>query len=346
VRPDKLRLAILGCGEITRTQHLPAALSHPQVEITALVDSKIEIAQSVARDFHLKCPCVSEMGAVRDRIDVVINALPNALHARTTQEALRQGKHVLCEKPLATTSADARACSDLAREKRLVLAVGMNRRFDSNHRLLHSILREQQLGAITSYDWQYGGEFEWRSASGFYFSREMAGGGVLMDFGVHLLDSLSDWFGPVTSVEYMDDDWGGGIEANCILNLQHEATHGLVRGRVQLSRTVQLRNRLLIHGDLCEGEIRLGEAETVFLRRQWGEHKITESVRLTEADGRSSFLKQLDNFVRSVRGESQPAVDGEQAVHTLELIEWCYAHRTRIPEPWSETEPGMNCAHA
>ena len=344
--PAKMRLAILGCGEITRTQHLPAALSHPQIEVVALVDSKVEVAQAVARDFQLQCPCVAEIAPLLEHIDAVINALPNALHARMTRDALGHGKHVLCEKPLATTSVDARACSDLAREQNLVLAVGMNRRFDSNHQLLHCLLREQQLGIIKSYDWQYGGEFEWRSASGFYFSREMAGGGVLMDFGVHLLDCLTDWFGPVTSIEYMDDDWGGGIEANCILDLCHAGAYGNVRGRLQMSRTVELRNRLLVRGELCDGEIRVGESESVFLSRRLGEHEVTNAVRYADTDGRSSFLKQLDNFVRSVRGEEQPVVDAEQAVRTLELIEWCYANRKRIPEPWSETEAGINCAQA
>lgn len=342
--PKKLRLALLGCGEITKTQHLPAALSHPQVEVVALVDSKLESAQGVARDFHLNCSCVREIGSVLEIADAVINALPNALHARTTLEILAHGKHVLCEKPLATTSSDARECAELAVRNNLVLAVGMNRRFDSSHQVLHYLLREQQLGELQSYDWQYGGEFEWKSSSGFYFSRELAGGGVLMDFGVHLLDSLTDWFGPVTSVQYQDDDWGGGIEANCILNLEHQGTWGTVTGRVQLSRTVQLRNRLLVHGGSRDAEVRVGETDAVLVHRQLGDRKIVETVRFDGSTSNSSFLKQLDEFVKSIRGEGHPSVGGEQAACILELIEWCYAHRTRIPEPWSEVRSKMTSA--
>lgn len=342
----KLRLVFLGCGEITRTQHLPAALSHSQVEIAALVDGKVEIASALARDFLLRCACTPEIGPVLEGADAVINALPNALHARTTLEILQNGKHVLCEKPLATTASEARACADMARKNNVVLAVGMNRRFDPCHEVLHCLLREKQLGTVSSYDWQYGGEFEWKSASGFYFSRELAGGGVLMDFGVHLLDSLTDWFGPITSVQYQDDDWGGGIEANCILDLQHQGPYGTVAGRVQLSRTVLLRNRLLVRGSSSNAEVRVGEPDSVFVHRRLGTHDVTEAVRFDGKPGESSFLRQLDNFVRSIRGEQKPAVDGELAAQTLELIEWCYAHRTRIAEPWSEVQPEVTSARA
>jgi len=229
LNPDKLRLAFLGCGTITRTQHLPAAISHPGIEVAALVDSDTSRAEALARASGINCFVSSNYRDALKNADAVVNALPNSLHAPVTLELLREGKHVLCEKPLATTSADGRSCGQLAAEKQLVLAVGMNRRFDASHRLLHCVLRDSQIGNVSSYDWQYGGAFEWKSASGFYFSREMAGGGVLMDFGVHLIDSLISWFGPVSAVDYQDDDWGGGIEANCILGLQHEGEYGPVR---------------------------------------------------------------------------------------------------------------------
>ena len=269
----------------------------------------------------------------------MVNALPNSLHAPVTLELLREGKHVLCEKPLATTSADGRSCGQLAAEKQLVLAVGMNRRFDASHRLLHCVLRDSQIGNVSSYDWQYGGAFEWKSASGFYFSREMAGGGVL-------IDSLISWFGPVSAVDYQDDDWGGGIEANCILGLQHEGEYGPVRGRVQVSRTVALRNRLLVEGTTASAEIQVSEPDTVRLHRKMGGVPVIENIRAADESERSSFYKQLDNFAQSILGKQTAEVDAWQAVRTIELIEYCYSHRRRIPEPWSELDAAVNSARA
>jgi len=342
----KLRLAFLGCGTITRTQHIPAALAHPAIEITALVDSDEHRAQALARSADLKCSVFSDYRQALKCSDAVVNALPNSLHAATTLELLRAGKHVLCEKPLAITSNDARSCTELAAEKGLILAVGMNRRFEASHRLLLSILRDGQLGKINSYDWQYGGAFEWKSASAFYFSLELAGGGVLIDFGVHLLDSLASWFGPITKVEYQDDDWGGGLEANCIADLEHEGEFGVVRGRMQLSRTVGLRNRLLVTGASARAEIRVGDADTVFVHRDVAGLAVIDNLSLAKASGKSSFYEQLDNFAGSIAGTQKPEVDGWQAVRTMELIERCYANRNRIPEPWSEVNPTVNIARA
>jgi predicted dehydrogenase len=344
--PDKLRVAFLGCGTITRTQHLPAALAHPAIEVTSLVDSDPKRAQALAQSSGIECSFFLDYREAMKGADAVVNALPNSLHAATTLELLRAGKHVLCEKPLATTSADARACAELAAEKGLVLAVGMNRRFEASHRLLHGVLRDEQIGKIGSYDWQYGGAFEWKSASAFYFSRDLAGGGVLMDFGVHLLDSLVSWFGPVTAVEYQDDDWGGGIEANCILDLQHDGEYGPVHGRVQMSRTIELRNRLLITGARAQAEIRVGDADTLLVHRNVGGLPVIDSLSIAGELGKSSFYKQLDNFVESIIGKQKPEVDGEQALRTVELIEQCYAHRRRIPEPWSEVNLTGNIARA
>ncbi len=167
-----------------------------------------------------------------------------------------------------------------------------------------------------------------------------------MDFGVHLLDSLVNWFGPVTAVDYQDDDWGGGLEANCILGLQHDGECGSVRGRVQISRTVALRNRLWIEGTKAKAEIQVGEPDTVRLHRSLGGVSVIDSLGAADESGKSSFYKQLDNFVESISGKQRPEVDAWQALRTIELIEHCYAHRRRIPEPWSEVNPAVNSARA
>jgi predicted dehydrogenase len=275
-------------------------------------------------------------------VDALINALPNSLHAPVNLEVFGAGAHVLCEKPLSTTAADARACCALAEEKGLLLAVGMNRRFVGSHTLLPIVLQERSLGELLGYDWSYGGAFDWKSASGFYFSRALAGGGASIDFAVHLLDSLIDWFGPVVHIDYQDDDWGSGIEANAIMELQHEGQSGPVKGRVRVSRTYALSNRLLVRGTKAQAEIPSDDPDTVVIRRQVGSCQISETLRLPDFPPTTTFYKQLHNFVESVRGNQKLESTGWQALHIIELIEQCYANRRRIPEPWSAValEPG------
>ncbi len=333
---DELRLAIQGCGTITRVGHLPAALKHPGVRVMLLIDSDVSRARSLAAQFHLDCQVASNYDPSLHQVDAFINALPNSLHTTFNLKALNAGLHVLCEKPLSTTAAEARACCELAEEKGLLLAVGMNRRFTGSHKLLPIILQEGTLGNLLGYDWPYGGVFEWKSASGFYFSRALAGGGVLIDFGVHLLDSLIGWFGPVDYFEYQDDDWGGGIEANAILQLRHFGRNGPVRGQVRLSRTYPLSNRLVVRGTQAQAEIPSDNPDTIVIRRQSGNYNLSDTLRLPDLPTTSTFYKQLDNFIESVRGNQKLECDGWQALRVIELIEQCYADRRRIPEPWSE----------
>ena len=332
----EIRVAILGCGAITKIGHLPAAVLHPGVRVTWLVDSDVNHTRSLVQQFQLDCQIASDYKPVLSQVDAIINALPNNLHTQINLEALNAGVHVLCEKPLSTTAADARACCELAEQKSTLLAVGMNRRFVASYALLPIVMQEGSLGELLGYDWSYGGVFDWRSTSGFYFSRELAGGGALIDFGVHLLDSLIDWFGPVAHFDYRDDDWGSGIEANAILQLQHSGKNGPVKGQVRLSRTYPLSNRLVIRGSKAQAEIPADDLDAVIIRRQAGQCKLDETLRLPEFPRTSPFYKQLDNFVESIHGNQKVECDGWQALRVIELIEQCYANRRRIPEPWSE----------
>jgi predicted dehydrogenase len=336
---EKLRIAILGCGAITKSRHFPAVLAYPDVQLSALVDIDIKRAAALAQASNVQCRVTADYRSVLGEVDAIINALPNHLHAPIIIDALNAGVHVLCEKPLATTSVDARACCELAAQKNLVLAVGMNRRFQPGTLILRSVLEEGLLGTLQGYDCQYGGSYDWETTSGFYFSKTKAGGGVLIDYGVHLLDTLVDWFGPVVSVDYQDDDWGGGIEANAVLDLHHRGKYGDIHGLMRLSRTHELPNRLLVHGSDCWSESPASDTDVVLIHRRLAGQDVIMTLRRPQPNlgfRSNSFYKQLENFVRSIRGVEPPLVDGWQALSIIELIEQCYAHRRRIPEPWSE----------
>jgi predicted dehydrogenase len=334
---SSLRLAILGCGAITRLEHLPSALAHPDIHLAALIDADQNRASALKRQFGASCEILTRLKDAQGCTDAVVNALPNHLHAPITLEALSAGMHVLCEKPLAITSADALACAQAAEERNLVLAIGMSRRFVASNPLLHLVLRQELLGSLQGYDWQSGGPLEWKSVSGFYFNRALAGGGVLIDLGVHLLDSLIDWFGPIVGIDYEDDDWGSGIEANCFLRTQHTGPYGTVRGTVRLSRTFPMSNRLLVSGAQGSAEITNLDLDAVILHRKLGTQPVSDTLRLQNYPSTGAFYKQLDNFVKSIRGQQEPRASARSGVAVLQCIEQCYANRRRIPEPWSET---------
>jgi len=335
---DEIRVAILGCGAITKARHLPAVLAHRGVRLEALVDLDSKRAQALAANYGLECRTLTDYRLLLGAVDAFIVALPNSLHASVTLDALRSGVHVLSEKPLAIRPEEARSCAEVAAQRNLVLAVGMNRRFQPASELFRLLLEEGRLGELRDYTGQYGGPYDWDTASGFYFSKEQAGGGVLLDYGVHVLDLLIAWFGPVVRFDYQDDDWGSGLEANALLEAQHAGPYGAVAGHLRLSRTYGLKNSLVVRGSEATAEIASADPTSVVLHRTLEGQPIRESLALPGCDPAPShsFYRQLDNFLASIRGLEKPRVDGWQALRVLELVDDCYAHRRRIPEPWAE----------
>ena len=335
-RAPKLRLAILGCGAIVRGQHLPAAVLHPDVELAALVDAETGRAEKLRAAYGLNCKAMNDYRQLLTEVDAIINALPNHLHFPVNVAAMQAGVHVLCEKPLAMNTTEAKTCCDIAEQNGVTLAVGMSRRFQAGHQLMELLLKHEELGRIREYDWESGSAWSWKASSSFYFSREQAGGGVFMDVGVHALDCLFHWLGAVTQFEYQDDNWGSGIEANAILYVVHDGPSGQVRGRVRLSRTFTLKNRLLVTGEQGTASLHEDSPDEVGIRKRNGGQGLSMTVRPDSAPKGTPFYLQLDNFIQSVRGDAIPLVSGRDALAVAEFVERCYASAKRIPEPWSE----------
>src|SRR5262249_4845506 len=139
-RPPRLRLGIIGCGAITETAHLPAALSSPLIEVTALSDPEPARFEYLVKRYGLARIGCTDHRAVLGRVDAVVLALPNHLHAPIGMEFLEHGIHVLCEKPLALTTAECERLSRAARAKSATLAVGYVTRFFPSVRLLKRLI--------------------------------------------------------------------------------------------------------------------------------------------------------------------------------------------------------------
>jgi predicted dehydrogenase/nucleoside-diphosphate-sugar epimerase len=332
-----LRLAILGCGAVTGLRHIHTALAHPGVRLDTLVDAELERAEALRKSHALECRVLADWREIIGQVDAVINALPNHLHAPVNMDLLRAGIHVLCEKPLATTSADALACAEAATNSGVVLAAGMPWRFLPSCRLLRLALADGTLGELKSYEWEYGMPYNWPTASAYFLSRKKAGGGVLLEEGVHLLDCLLWWFGPVAQLRYEDDNWGSGLEANCVLTLRHCGTQGQVEGRVRLSRTYALKNRLRVVGSRSSAEIRRSDPSGLVLNQAIDGRRLEATLRLPGAANslgpHDPFQAELRDFVEAIRANRKPAVDGQQAAETIAVIERCYSEAGRLEEP-------------
>jgi predicted dehydrogenase len=326
-----VRLGFLGCGAIVENGHLPAALAHPRVALCAIADTNERRAASLADSFGLDCKLFRDWHDVADSVDAVVNALPNHLHAPVNIELLSRGIHVLCEKPLAMDMKSAADCIDAAKKGSAQLMAAMPRRYYGSTVAMDAVLAEGSLlGNVVSYDWEHGVPFAWNTASGFYFSRSQSGGGVLLDEGVHLFDLLLHWFGPAEVTRYEDDNWGGGIEANAIVQLQHRT--GIV-GRLRLSRTYTLKNRLSVCGSDANALILREDRHSLVIKRLMAGKEIAMYIR-PEPRCEDPFYAQLEDFTGAVLESKPSAVSCEDVLESLKVIDFCYANAQRIPEPW------------
>jgi predicted dehydrogenase len=255
--------------------------------------------------------------------------------------AFERGWHVLCEKPMATSAAEAGEMVAAAQRHQRLLAVNLYKRFFPAAHYIRGLCRDWLLGPLVSFTIREGGPFRWPAGASF-FDRTQTRGGVLFDLGVHVFDLLGWWLGEPADVRYADDAMGG-LEANAFVQL----TYGNgVQGRVHLSRdwaTAQ-QHRFVFERGIVTWKV--GEANAVTMQLAGAPAAVqgtlvaplpTASIpfeaRPLENASQCSVL-QLCNILAAIAGQEPLFVPGEEGQHALRLIERCYAHRVLVEQPW------------
>lgn len=186
--PEALRVGVVGLGFAGDT-HLKNYLLQPGVEAVALAGKEAEKLRLLGETYGVPNLYDSwEDLVARDDLDIVSVCTPNHLHAPIAIAALESGKHVLCEKPLARSGAEAAEISEAARKAGKVLRVAFNHRARGDISVLKHYVDNGDLGRV------YHVKASWMRRRGipgmgsWFTNKEMAGGGPLIDLGVHVLD--------------------------------------------------------------------------------------------------------------------------------------------------------------
>ncbi len=183
---EKLRIGVIGTGSIS-LEHLNAYKKHPGVEIYALCDLDEALLQSRGEEFHVTRLFTSAEDMLRlKELDAVSVCTWNAAHAPMAIAALKAGKHVLCEKPMATNAEDAQAMLNAAQESGKLLMIGFVRRFGNDCAILQDFIKQGAFGDIyyakATYLRRKG------NPGGWFGDKSRSGGGPLIDLGVHVID--------------------------------------------------------------------------------------------------------------------------------------------------------------
>jgi predicted dehydrogenase len=185
---DILRVGVIGVGWAGQ-QHLAAYDVLPGVEIAAIAGLEEPVRAELAEQYGVERHVARWEDLLEEpRLDAVSVAVPTFLHAPITTAALERGLHVLCEKPIARSVGEADAMVAAARSAGRVLDIAFNHRRRGDIQALKSVVDSGRLGRV------YYAKAWWLRRSGiptlgsWFTNREMAGGGPLLDIGIHVLD--------------------------------------------------------------------------------------------------------------------------------------------------------------
>jgi predicted dehydrogenase len=343
-----VRVAVIGCGAATRQLHLPVLAGHEGVEVVALVDRDLRRANELAAAYRVPLVLDEAARLGRDLAHAALVCTPPFHHAPGAVQMARKGLHVLVEWPMATRYADAEGMVAVAREAEVVLSIGVFRRLLPATRMLRGLIDAGILGRPLSFDVEEGEVYAWPTATLGNHRRDLAGGGVLIDFGSHTLDRLTFFFPGAAEVPAYHGNSRGGIESDCVVRLRMTTAVGEpVEGRVELSRTRNLRNTFRVKCDRGVLELPAGERyrvsvqprDTEVIDPQVGvprDHRIEAGWKgQEEAPWFEAFRAQIDDWLGAIRAAEQPALSGASVLPSLALIRDCYDRRpVPMDEPW------------
>jgi UDP-N-acetyl-2-amino-2-deoxyglucuronate dehydrogenase len=319
---------LIGAGAIS-TQHLEALDAIPGARIAGIASASNEKARAAGERWGVPWTTDVDELLARDDVDAVAIATPSGLHPGQALAALRHGKHVLVEKPIALSNADARAVVEEAKRRGLVAGTVSQRRFEPTVRAVRDAVEAGALGTVAMI-----------VAEGFYFRPQSyydsaawrgtieLDGGVLMNQAIHTIDLLRWIGGPVRSVSASVATIGHRMEAEDTASVSLRFEAGALGAILATTcAAIERPTELRIHGD--RGHIRLvGEELT-----EWevpGRDRPTDDPRAGAEDVATGtatwgtnavgYVRQYSDFVHAIRDGRAPAVTAEDGAAAVEIV--------------------------
>ena len=186
----KITVAIIGCGRIAQNAHLPALAKMEDVRIKYACDILIEKAEAAKEKFASVENAISDykIALADPEVDAVFVLTPNFAHYTVTMDALKAGKHVMCEKPITVSYALSAEMAKEAEKQGKLLNIGVCNRYHRSVELIEEMNRKGELGNIYHVYCSFRACRSIPGLGGDFTNKAQSGGGVLIDWGIHFLD--------------------------------------------------------------------------------------------------------------------------------------------------------------
>ena len=343
-----LKFGIIGAGAISQSGYDGITMSGA-AEVVAVADTSEKRLKEFAALNKVPRTFPDAAGLIRDKdLDAVYIAVPSAFHAPFATQALEAGKHVLLEKPFATSYAEAQGVIDAAVKARKIFMVGMNQRFTEGAQRIRALTEKGYFGDI------YRLRAFWRRRSGipalgtWFSSRKLAGGGCLLDIGVHMLD-LAMWTANNFDVESVSaavttkfgnrglgrGTWGKSDPEGLSFDVEDGASAFI---RMKNGAVIQAEINWAAHqkendsynlelfGSEAGARVYPGEIYT------W-DKALNAAATIADLGTPLTYpeANRFVNFVKAIRGEEKPCVTHEESLKVQRVIDAAYessaAHR-------------------
>jgi 1,5-anhydro-D-fructose reductase (1,5-anhydro-D-mannitol-forming) len=320
--------AVISTGLHVDHKIVPAINATPDAELVATYSRDQGRAEACAQKHRAKA-AYSDLGALlRDsRVDAVFIASPNALHAQHALQAAQAGKHVLSEKPMATTLDDAVAMVRTCRARGVKLGVGYHLRQHPGLREARCLIADGVLGpvALAQGQWGFGvrGQDTPPPRTGlrqWWDDPELIGhASTMMGTGVHVVDALRFVLDQeVIEVAAISDGQTPARPLEQLLAMAMRFDRGTISTVCCGRRLPDSRNDLVLYGSRG----RLIGSDALWERRQGTFDVVSETVHTTEAyppQPLANFIAEVDDFHRAVREDREPAASGLDGLRVVQI---------------------------
>ena len=325
---DRTTVGVIGLG--LGQAHLAGYLKNDRVEVVGLADLDTELVERTASEHDVPHAFTDYRDLFALEPDLVSVCLPNFLHAPVTIDVLDAGAHVLCEKPMALNAAQARDMVAAARRSGRYLMIALNNRFRTETQILKKLVEQDVLGEI------YYAKTGWLRRSGIpgtgtWFTRKsQAGGGPLIDLGVHMID-LTRWLmgnpRPASVVGAAYTRLSGVVEgvfdvedlAAAFIRFEGDAT--LVAETSWASHVRTEGSYVKLMGTRGGAEI-TGNDLTVYTDLHGEQVDITPAY--TPREWSDCIAAEIAHFVDCIRAGRTPMSTGEQGVEIMQILDGIY----------------------
>lgn len=321
------KLGIIGSGGIARRRTIPeiVALLKGDVEVTAVMDINAKAAEETGKQFGAAW-FTSEEELLKQDIDAVYIGTPQTMHITSVIAAAKAGKHILLEKPMATTEADALKMLEVCKANNVKLGIAYCMRYNEQNKKAVELVQSGKLGVpvmaraqLTC--WFPKMEGNWRQ------NIAISAGGSLMDMGGHCLDLLQMVFGDVAEVAAFQGnlahDYAPVEDASTVILRFKNGAHGIVDNyfcvpdKASHNRFEVYGSKGSIMGEGCIGQDQAGRLEVYIQEGDVGYAANQERAEETgvtiyeNLPGMGLYAQEVKDFADAVRAGKEPTINGE-----------------------------------